>query len=117
AQAFSFVAGYGLRLMPVIQSRSQLKDIYGEHVAREIITNCGVEGIFGVKEDDIARELESRIGTYTYKARAKSRKPWDAFQGTITVSDQRRSLRNAREITDMSENKLLILRAATPAIE
>lgn len=117
AQAFSFVAGYGLRLMPVIQSRSQLKDIYGEHVAREIITNCGVEVIFGVKEDDIARELESRIGTYTYKARAKSRKPWDAFQGTITVSDQRRSLRNAREITDMSENKLLILRAATPAIE
>ncbi|MCP9223856.1 type IV secretory system conjugative DNA transfer family protein [Erythrobacter sp. LQ02-29] len=117
AQAFSFVAGYGLRLMPVIQSRSQLKDIYGEHVAREIITNCGVEVIFGVKEDAIARELESRIGTYTFKARAKSRKPWDAFQGTITVSDQRRSLRNAREITDMSENKLLILRAATPAIE
>ena len=117
AQAFSFVAGYGLRLMPVIQSRSQLKDIYGEHVAREIITNCGVEVIFGVKEDDIARELESRIGTYTYKAKAKSRKPWDAFEGTITVSDQRRSLRNAREITDMSENKMLILRAATPAIE
>lgn len=117
AQAFSFVAGYGLRLMPVIQSRSQLKDIYGEHVAREIITNCGVEVIFGVKEDDIARELESRIGTYTYRAKAKSRKPWDAFEGTITVSDQRRSLRNAREITDMSENKLLILRAATPAIE
>lgn len=46
ASAFSYVAGYGIRLLPVIQSRSQLRGIYGEHVADEIIANCGVEVAF-----------------------------------------------------------------------
>jgi type IV secretion system protein VirD4 len=39
ASAFSYVAGYGIRLLPVIQSRSQLRGVYGEHVADEIVAN------------------------------------------------------------------------------
>src|SRR3546814_9164572 len=37
ASAFSYVAGYGIRLLPVIQSRSQLRGVYGEHLADEIV--------------------------------------------------------------------------------
>src|SRR3546814_14067437 len=36
ANAFSYVAGYGIRLLPVIQSRSQLRGVYGEPPADEI---------------------------------------------------------------------------------
>jgi type IV secretion system protein VirD4 len=43
ASGFSYVAGYGLRLVPVIQSRSQLRAIYGPDVTDEIIANCGLE--------------------------------------------------------------------------
>src|SRR3546814_2440942 len=43
ASAFSYVAGYGLRLLPVIQSRSQPRGIYGVDVTDEIIANCGLE--------------------------------------------------------------------------
>src|SRR3546814_20289630 len=35
ANAFSYVRGYGLRLLPVIQSRSQLRNVYGEHRSEE----------------------------------------------------------------------------------
>lgn len=42
ASAFSYVAGYGIRLLPVIQSRSQLRGVYGEHLADEIVANCGL---------------------------------------------------------------------------
>src|SRR3546814_4880217 len=44
ANAFSYVRGYGLRLLPVIQSRSQLRNVYGEHGADEIVSNCGEIG-------------------------------------------------------------------------
>src|SRR3546814_6185707 len=50
ANAFSYVRGYGLRLLPVIQSRSQLRNVYGEHGADEIVSNCGVEIAFTPKE-------------------------------------------------------------------
>lgn len=116
ANSFSFVAGYGLRLMPVVQSRSQLRHIYGHDNAKEIITNCGVEVIFGVKEDDISKELESRVGTYTYQAKSKSRKVWEGFEGSVSVSEQRRPLLFAQEIRELPENKMLLFRAMTPAI-
>lgn len=116
ANGFSFVAGYGLRLMPVVQSRSQLRHIYGHDNAKEIITNCGVEVIFGVKEDDISKELESRVGTYTYQAKSKSRKVWEGFEGSVSVSEQRRPLLFAQEIRELPEDKMLVFRAMTPAI-
>lgn len=117
AQAFSYVAGYGLRLLPVVQSRSQLRAIYGPDVAKEIITNCGAEVIFGVKEDDICRELESRIGYFTFKATSRSRKIWESFDGSLSTSDQRRALMMAQEIRDMDPSRALIFRAAMPALQ
>jgi type IV secretion system protein VirD4 len=41
AKAFAFVAGYGLRLLPVLQSPAQLRADYGPDLAEEIIANCG----------------------------------------------------------------------------
>lgn len=116
AQAFSFVAGYGLRLLPIVQSRSQLRAIYGADTAKEILTNCGVEVIFGVKEDDVSRELESRVGTYTFKATGRSRGVWESFSGSVSISDQRRPLLLAQEIRELDPTKALVFRAATPPI-
>src|SRR3546814_15782745 len=62
ANAFSYVAGYGIRLLPVIQSRSQLRGVYGEHLADEIIANCGVEVAFTPKELRVANHLSERLG-------------------------------------------------------
>src|SRR3546814_11305794 len=62
ASAFSYVAGYGIRLLPVIQSRSQLRGVYGEHLADEIVANCGVEVAFTPKELRVARSEERRVG-------------------------------------------------------
>lgn len=116
AHSFSYVAGYGLRMLPVIQSRSQLRAIYGKDTAKEIMTNCGVEVIFGVKEDDVSAELERRLGYYTFGAKSRSRKTWESFDGSVSQSDQRRALMMAQEIRGMSPDKALIFRAATPPI-
>src|SRR3546814_16691193 len=43
AGGLSYVAGYGLRLLPVIQSRAQQRPIYGPYFPGSIIANCGPE--------------------------------------------------------------------------
>ena len=50
AQGLSYVAGYGVRLLPVLQSPAQLRAEYGADLAEEIMANCGVEIAFAPKE-------------------------------------------------------------------
>jgi type IV secretion system protein VirD4 len=115
AHGFSFVAGYGLRILAVIQSPSQLRAEYGADLADEIISNCGVEVTFTPKELKVAQELSDRLGFYTYGARSRSR-PTALASGrrTTTESDQRRALMLPQELMQMSKDELLILKAGTP---
>jgi type IV secretion system protein VirD4 len=115
AHAFSFVAGYGLRLLPVIQSPSQLRALYGPDVTEEILTNCGVEVVFAPKELKVAQELSDRLGFYTYSARSRSR-PTGLGSGrrSTTASDQRRALMLPQELMQMPTDALLILKAGLP---
>src|SRR3546814_2206882 len=61
ARAFSYVAGYGIRLLPVIKSSSKLRAVYGEQVANEIVAICGVEVAFRSEEN--TSELQSLMRT------------------------------------------------------
>lgn len=117
AQAFSWVAGYGLRLLPVIQSPAQLRAIYGHDLAEDIFANCGVEVVFAPKDLKTAQDLSERLGAYTYAARSRSRpKGLGAGRRTVTVSDQRRPLMLPQELLQMPPTDLLVLKAGLPAI-
>ena len=63
ADAFAFVAGYGMRLMLVMQSKAQLRDpaLYGPDKAAAILDNCGAEVIFGTKDLGLAKEMSERL--------------------------------------------------------
>lgn len=117
ASAFSYVAGYGIRLLPVIQSRSQLRAVYGEHVANEIVANCGVEVAFTPKELRVANELSERIGYVGQEAITKSL----TIHGILanrskSMSDQRRALLLPQELMQFSQDELLLLRGGIPPI-
>jgi type IV secretion system protein VirD4 len=117
AHGFSYVAGYGLRLLPVLQSPAQLRAEYGADLAEEIIANCGVEIAFAPKELKIAQELSGRIGDYTYEGRSRSR-PTGLAKGShsSTESDQRRPLMLPQELMQMPDDRLILLRANLPAV-
>ncbi|WP_372784802.1 type IV secretory system conjugative DNA transfer family protein [Phenylobacterium sp.] len=117
AHAFAYVAGYGLRLLPVLQSPAQLRAEYGPDVTEEIIANCGAEIAFAPKELKVAQDLSERLGFYTYAGRAQSR-PSGLSPGrrSQTESDQRRALMLPQELIQMPPDRLLILRAGLPAI-
>ncbi|CAN7646114.1 type IV secretory system conjugative DNA transfer family protein [Phenylobacterium sp. LjRoot225] len=118
AKGFSYVAGYGLRLLPVIQSPSQLRAEYGPDVAEEIMTNCGVEVVFTPKELKVAQDLSERLGYYTYEARSKSRPTFvGGGKRTTTESDQRRALMLPQELMQMSKDALIVLRGGIAPIQ
>jgi len=115
AAGFSYVAGYGIRLLPVIQSRSQLRAIYGKDTTDEMIANCGVEVVFTPKELDMANEISARLGTYTYKAQSRSQKVWGNDRSTST-SDQRRALLMPQELMQLPKTDLILLRGGIPPV-
>ena len=117
ASAFSYVAGYGIRLLPVIQSRSQLRGVYGEHVADEIVANCGVEVAFTPKELRVANDLSERIGYVGQESITKSL----TINGLLanrskSISEQRRALMLPQELMQFPSGKLILLRGGIPPI-
>lgn len=117
ASAFSYVAGYGIRLLPVIQSRSQLRGVYGEHLADEIVANCGVEVAFTPKELRVANELSDRIGYVGQESVTRSL----TINGLLanrskSISDQRRALLLPQELMQLPTDRLLLLRGGIPPI-
>lgn len=118
AKGFSYVAGYGLRLLPVIQSPSQLRAEYGPDVAEEIMTNCGVEVVFTPKELKVAQDLSERLGYYTDEGRSKSRPTFvGSGKWTTTASEQRRALMLPQELLQMSRDALIVLRGGIPPVK
>src|SRR3546814_15988590 len=117
ANAFSYVRGYGLRLLPVIQSRSQLRNVYGEHGADEIVSNCGVEIAFTPKELRVAKELSERLGYLGQDAESRSL----TIHGLLanrskTISEQRRALMLPQEQMQLPETDILGLRGGIPRL-
>lgn len=117
ANGFSFVAGYGFRLLPVIQSRSQLRAVYGNDVADEIVANCGVEVAFTPKELKVANELSERIGFVGQTATTKSRTIHGMLANrSMSESDQRRALMLPQELMQLPRDRMLILRGGMPPV-
>ena len=116
ADAFAFVAGYGMRLMLVMQSKAQLRDpaLYGPDKAAAILDNCGAEVVFGTKDLGLAKELSERLGYDTVEAYSRSGpRFWRLFRGNrlnVTASDQRRALLLPQEIMRLRPQEMVVLR-------
>lgn len=115
ARGVAFLAGYGLRLLTILQSPSQLRAIYGPDVARNIMTNHAVEVVFTPKDQDVANELSERFGYDTVEGRSRSRPAGLLGSGsrghTETISEQRRALLLPQELKLVSQDKCFILKA------
>jgi len=117
AKSVAFIAGYGLRLLTVIQSRAQLRAIYGADVAKNIMTNHAVEVVFAPKEQDVANELSERFGYDTVKARSRSGPKGLAMRAiSETVSEHRRALMLPQELKLLAKSKAFILGTGIPPI-
>ena len=117
AKSVAFVAGYGIRLLTIIQSPAQLRAIYGPDLAKTIMTNHAIEVVFAPKEQDVANEMSERIGYDTVQAKSRSR-PWGLSAGkrSESVSDQRRALMLPQELKLIPSSKAFVLATSVPPI-
>jgi type IV secretion system protein VirD4 len=117
AHAFSWVAGYGLRLLPVIQSPAQLRGLYGPDLTQDILSNCGLEVVFAPKDLKVAQELSERLGFYTFKGRSLSRpRGLGAGRRSVTQSEQKRALMLPQELLQLPATALIVLKAGVAPI-
>ncbi|KRB93717.1 type IV secretory system conjugative DNA transfer family protein [Sphingomonas sp. Root720] len=110
AQAFSYVAGYGLRLLPAFQSIEQIQGVYGDKVAADIERNCAVRLVLRPAGLSDAKKISEQLGTYTFRARSRSMGTWGGGGGSTSESDQRRPLMLPQEVEMLPENDLIVFR-------
>ena len=122
AKAVGFLAGYNLRLVPIIQSLSQLASIYGEKDARTFVTNHACQVLFAPREQQDAQEYSQMLGTYTAKAVStglSQPRGWGHTRQASTssnISDHARPLMLPQELKELGPTRQIITLTNTKAI-
>ena len=110
ANAFSYVAGYGMRLLPAFQSLEQIQGVYGDKVAADIERNCAVRLVLRPAGLSEAKKISEQLGSYTFKARSRSTGTWGGGAGSTSETEQRRPLMLPQEVELLPENDLIVFR-------
>ncbi|MFC2384936.1 MAG: type IV secretory system conjugative DNA transfer family protein [Hoylesella saccharolytica] len=105
AHSVSYMAGYNIRLFPIIQSVAQLDAVYGKEYARTIITNHALQIIYTPREQQDANEYSEMLGYTTVKRKNVSR----GRERSVSESEERRALMLPQELKAMSQDKEIIL--------
>lgn len=120
SKGISYIAGYGLRMMPIIQSPAQLVDIYGRDAAQTFTTNHALNIIFPPKasETQTAKDISDWLGFQTVKgiSESKGKEIFTKKRRTESTSDQRRALLLPQEITSLGQTKELVIMENVPPI-
>lgn len=109
-ESAAFLRGYGVRLLPIFQSTSQLRELYGEEAAKAFFQNHPLRIAYTPPDMTAATELSRELGTYTYKATSTSR-PSAFAKGSrsLSESDHARALLLPQEVKALGEEEALIL--------
>lgn len=115
-EAIAFLRGYGVRLLPIFQSPSQVKEVYGEDAAKSFFQNHALRVSYTPADIDTATEISRELGNNTVKTSSLSR-PSAFGQGQRTVSDseQSRALLLPQEALALGDDEVLLFpRGARP---
>lgn len=107
AQAVSYMAGYNMRLLTIIQNKSQLEDVYGKAGALTLLSNHALMVMYApsptVQSD--AQEYSEMLGYETVKSRSRT----SSMQSSSTsTSDQRRALMLPQEIRELGQTREIV---------
>ncbi len=110
ASAVGFLAGYNMRLLPVIQSMAQLDATYGKDVSRAIITNHALQVIYSPREQQDANDYSEMLGYTTIRRHTVTR----GREFSRTESEERRALMLPQELKAMGFDKEVFLYEGIP---
>lgn len=105
ASASAYMAGYNLRLLPVIQSLSQLDATYGKDTARTLLTNHALQIVFAPREQQDANDYSDMLGTTTIRRQHVTR----GRETTRNETEERRALMLPQELKALGAERQVLL--------
>lgn len=115
AQAVSYLPGYNVRILLVIQAYSQLREIYGANAADTMMKSLAVRILYAPKDYGEANEISQELGTTTVRVKSFSRPRTSLFSskgqrhGSVNVSEQKRALMLPQEVKELGLDRELLL--------
>lgn len=106
ANAFTTIAGYGGRLMVILQAISTLDEHYGREGREVILQNCAHQIFFAASDEITTRYVVSRLGKKTVTSH--SRTVGDG-RTSRSISQQSRDLMLPQEFQQLSRSKQILL--------
>lgn len=120
SKGISYIAGYGLRMLPIIQSPAQLVEVYGQQLAETFTTNHALQIVFPPKASELktAKDISEWLGFQTVKGVSESRGKslFSKREKSESHSDQRRALLLPQEITSLGRERQLVVVEDCPPI-
>ncbi len=110
ASAVSYMAGYNVRLLPIIQSMAQLDATYGRDVSRTIITNHALQILYAPREQQDANDYSEMLGYTTVRKKNVTH----AREKTHNFTEERRALMLPQELKAMGMDHEVFLYEGIP---
>src|SRR5882762_3274149 len=114
AEAISYLPGYNVRVVLVIQTPAQLREVYGIHSTEIMMKSLAARIVFAPKDFPDAREIADELGNTSVRARTIS-KPLGpsidrrgARRSSVTVSEQRRPLLLPQEVKELGSEEAIV---------
>ena len=114
AEAISYLPGYNVRVVLVIQTPAQLREIYGAHNAETMLKSLAARIVFAPKDYPDAREISDELGFTTVKVKTYSAPQFNFSDSkgrrsrTQSVSEQRRALLLPQEVKELGNHHQII---------
>ena len=110
ANAVSYMAGYNMRLLPIIQSMAQLDATYGKDVSRNILTNHALQILYAPREQQDANDYSEMLGYTTVRKKNVTR----GREVSRSESEERRALMLPQELKAMGAETEVFLYEGIP---
>ena len=109
-KAISYIRGWGMKALIIIQDMKQLKEVYGEN--NSFLGNMSTTLYYTTNDVDTAKYVETRLGNKTEKILTKSYSQGLFFKKmNYSESYVGRPLMRAEEVHTMDEKEVIILSA------
>ncbi|MFZ5657870.1 MAG: type IV secretory system conjugative DNA transfer family protein [Pseudomonadota bacterium] len=105
ASAVAYMAGYNLRLLPIVQSMAQLDATYGKELSRTLITNHALQIVYAPREQQDANDYSEMLG-YTTVRRQSVTRGRDVSRNEVL---ERRALMLPQELKAMGPDREIVM--------
>ncbi len=122
AEAISYLPGFNVRVVLVIHTPAQMREVYGVNAAETMSKSLAARIAFAAKDFADAREISDELGMTTVPAHTVSRPAFGWAEGrgrrspSVSVSEQRRALLLPQEVQALGARQALIFHEGVPPI-